>query len=481
MAKRGASKSENSKPKRYVFTAAQSNYYEWTDPKTGKVKLLRWGGNDTSSTLQENLYKGFQTFCAETGAELKILPIQGKGKKEDVLHESVKDLPEVHHMSRKYEKLNSNLTLGNIRVPPQNVDPTASRMHLASKYRATILFPHAKQRLRAAASFQSQLPRFLATTGCITNPNYNIGNDRGDQAMEDHVLGGIYVEVKDNKFYNMRFLTAQKDGKFIDLGKKFDGYQTPKKAGVEALVLGDIHWGEHDEDSMASAYEEIEFFKPKRLILHDFFSGYSISHHELKNKVSRARKFEEGRLSLEEELVSNLDELKKLSKMMGTRPIYLAHSNHHDFLKKYIESEEWMRGDLWNMIIGGRIVSQLPEDDTYLLESLKLVGDIPSNVTFLRADEDLKVWGYQLASHGHLGNNGARGGNAKTRESNLGKGISGHNHAPETFRDSHIVGTNSLRDLPYTHGSASSAMAADGVLYNNGQFQMILKPGREWK
>ncbi len=460
----------------YILTAAQSTYYKKFDKNTGEEVLLKWGGKGNSAVLNENLYKGLRTFAKERDAELRILPIQGKMIRENQLHESLRDLPELYDWS-KHEKLNRNISQSNIRVPPQNVDPATSRQHLPAKYRSTLVYPHSKQRLLTVASFNSQLPRLLATTGCLTTPNYNRKNDKGDQAVRDHVMGALYVEIINETHYNLRFLTSTKNGKFVDMGKTYDGTRRTTKAGIEALVLGDIHWGEHEQKTIEANYEMIDFFKPKRLILHDFFNGGSISHHEANKPLYRAKKYNSGGLILEQELKSLFTEMIHLSKMMGKRKIEIVHSNHDDFLPKYLEAGEWRNHDLWNAelchTLGGRIISNNVAEDMYLKEALSMFGKIPSNVHFLGLRSDLKPQGFQLASHGHKGINGARGGKANSREKSLGKSISGHTHAPEQFRDAYIVGTSSRTDLEYMAGSSSSAMAANAVLYNNGKVQIL--------
>lgn len=461
-------------PKSFVITAAQSTYYKKTD-KNGNFQLLRWGGEGTAA-LNPTLYSGLKTFASERGAELRILPMQGKRINEDELHESVRDLPELYDWT-KHQKLNDNISQSNIRVPPQNVDPATSRQHLPAKYRSTLVYPHSKQRLVAVASFNSQLPRLLATTGCITTPNYNPRNDKGDQATRDHVLGGLFIELIDHSHYNLRFLTANKNGKFVDMGRTFNGDAKPTKAGVEALVLGDLHWSEHDSVTMEANYEMIDQFRPKRLILHDFFNGSSVSHHESKKPLLRAKKYNSGELSLEDELRELYIEMRHLSRRMGRRKIEVVHSNHDDFLTTYLEAGNWRDNDLWNSEfchrLGGRIIAGSVPEDMYLREALSMFGHIPSNINFLGLNADLKPQGYQLASHGHKGINGARGGKANSREKSLGKSISGHTHAPEQFRDAYIVGTSSRTDLDYMAGSSSSAMAANAVLYDNGKVQLL--------
>ncbi|NCN22545.1 hypothetical protein GW934_03590 [Candidatus Falkowbacteria bacterium] len=274
---------------------------------------------------------------------------------------------------------------------------------------------------------------------------------------------------------------------------EFDGDKSPNKVGVDTLVLGDIHWGDHDERTIEANYEMIEFFKPKRIILHDFFNGHSINHHEKDNVLTRAREFNRGRLSLDEELRADREELLRLSNAAGSKtPIYVVASNHHEFLPRYINELAWAKGDLWNAGIGAELLSSavrlgVPEkeidDASYLIEEgMKRHGSLPDNINFLRLKDNLRRHGYQLASHGHKGSHGSRGGSAKARSVvGGGKSISGHSHAMEVFGDTYIVGTSTQLDLPYTAGGGSAWIAANAVLYDNGTVQMLPIIGGKWK
>jgi hypothetical protein len=480
--------------KKYIFTAAQCSYYESTEKvKTGEkdengrdkideqIVLQPWLG-EGSAQLHDNFYDGLKRLARERGAELQILPMAGKCQREDVLHESVRDLPEVvDNWADNYRKLNDNVTRSDIRVPPQNFDPASGKASLPNRYQASLVYPHSKQRLAPVGTFQTWT-RFLATTGCVTTPNYNWRNDKGNQAARDHVIGALFVEVLSPTQYNMRFLTATPNGQFVDLGEKFDGDSQPKRVGVEALIPGDIHLGAHDRKLLDATYGQIDYFKPKRLVLHDFFNGHSICHHELKDWMERARQFGENQLqlSLEEELQRGYMEIHRLANAVGKKAVvYLPHSNHDDFLKKYIEEDYWKR-DPWNISIVGKIISTLPGKDDYLKNAYGIFGKLPENVEFLRLRDKRQVLGNNLSIHGHIGRNGSRGGGAKSKEAHFGKGIYGHTHAPEIYGDVHVVGTLAP-DQAYMEGSSSSAMAANSVLYENGKKQMILMPNGRWR
>jgi len=477
--------SKNKYPQKYLITAAQASFFESINP-SGEVTLKKWGGQGNKAQLNEKLYDGLREFQDRNHVDkFEILPIRGLCNREDVLHESVQNLPELIISDRMYERMNSNASITDIRVPPQNVDPSTSRKHLTAKYGATLVFPHTKQRLCPVASSSSDYPRFIATTGAITSPNYNRANDRGDQATRDHRLGAIFVEVFNKEEFLLHFLTATKDGRFVHMGTQYDGHKKPEKIGTDALVLGDIHWGEQDSRVIAANYDQIRTLKPKKLILHDFFTGKSISHWNFDKPLYRAQQFANGELFLEEELRSDFKELVRLSRTMGKNDIYIPHANHHDFLTTYMNSGLYARQDLWNTgfchRLAGRICSNNTSPDMYLKEALSMFGDIPRNVHLLGLDDKLNVQGYRLSSHGHIGVNGAKNLSIKGMDESIGKGIIGHKHTPEQFRDSMVVGTSSRQDLHYKAGSLSASMACSAAIYSNGKPQLLPIIGSRWK
>lgn len=467
-------------PKSFLLTCAQASYYE--DKYGNRVK---WSDQGSPAKLNKNLYDGLKTFQEINSVdEFQIFPVKGICIRENVLHESIESLPELTEDVGHFKKANTNVTISDIRVPPQNVDPSTSRKHLTAKYGATLVFPHPKQRLCPVASSSSEYPRFIATTGAITTPNYNTSNDRGDQATRDHRLGGIFLEVFDDTQFMMHFLTATKDGKFVHMGQQYDGNKRPQKIPTDALVLGDIHWGEHDPTTMRVNYEMIKKLQPKKLIIHDVFTGNSISHWNADKPLYRAQQFKRGELSLEDEIRATRQFLINISRRMGKNDIYVVHSNHDDFLTKYLESGAYERKDLWNTetchAIVSRILKNNAEPDMYVKEALSMFGDIPRNVHFLGLNDRLCVHGYRLSTHGHIGVNGSKGLSVKKVDETIGRGIIGHKHAPEQFRDSYVVGTSSRQDLHYTAGSLNAAMGCNAAVYGNGKVQMLPIIGKFW-
>ena len=94
-----------------------------------------------------------------------------------------------------------------------------------------------------------------------------------------------------------------------------------------------------------------------------------------------------------------------------------------------------------------------------------IIGKIPSNVKFLGLADDKRPWGYECASHGHLGVSG-RGGSLKSFKVSYGKGIEGHFHTLEVDGHAISVGTNSIIPLEYQKGSPSKSLHGNAVIYD---------------
>lgn len=459
--------------KRYVITSAQASY--WKRESDKGVEIIRRG---PVATLHQELWNGLNKYCQVNDAELIVLPLPGKDIRENVFHESVLD---VCNPKEDVRRLNSNVAISDIKVAPQNVDPVTGRTRFAQHDR-TLIFPHTKQRFKAIPSSNSKLPKLLITTGVITRPNYYERSSRGDVAKRDHIYGAVVVEVIDNIYYNVRHIRAQKNGRFIDLGVVYNGNCRPLRATTDSLILGDLHIGDLSTDAYSACKEQIRHFRPKNLIIHDLFNGHSINPHVRNRSMERIRNWQLGKLSLREEISDVSGILKELSSIVGrNNKVYIVRSNHDEFLDRYLNRGDWVK-EPWNADIAMQLGAAMAKGENPLEYAIRELHGLPDNVIFLKLTDDLKKWGYQLASHGHRGNSGSRVTSATSRETaHGGRSITGHTHTPEILRDTYIVGTNTYLDLPYTYGSANSWMHTNVVIYDGGLVQMVPIIKDKWK
>ena len=466
---------ENNKNKKvYVISSIQAMPTE--------KNLEKYGGDWNKGAPHLNLISGLEKYCKINDAELILLTMNGMDATERRLnsyfqkHELAK---QVYSPEQRNFKLNKNCIVSDMIVPPQNVDPATGRDRHVQGDQTTI-YAHPKQRFKSVAAGNGRFPKLLITTGACTYPNYNQTNHRGDLAKREHSYGAVIVEIINDELFNVRHIRSHKNGKFIDMGHVYNGSKLEKrKANVEALVLGDIHLGDEDPVTVLANDEMIRYFKPKRLFLHDFLNGHSVNHHERHNLMTRTIAYEQGRLSIEEELRMANREINRLGRIMKKGEVNVIYSNHGFFLDRYLESGTFVN-EPWNAKIAVKLADAMLDGENPVEKGIKMMGAVPSNVKFLKLRDDYKVWGWQLASHGHKGISGARG-SIRSREVGHGKSITGHTHAPEVLRKTIIVGTSTKLDLPYTEGSMSRWLPANAVLYEGGLVQLLPIVNGKWK
>lgn len=140
-------------------------------------------------------------------------------------------------------------------------------------------------------------------------------------------------------------------------------------------------------------------------------------------------------------------------------------SNHDDFLDRWLVDADWRR---------------VPNRSAYLrLANILASGSAPKgiipyilstdcdNVEALGINDSLRIANWELAIHGHMGQNGSRGSATQFKGLNT-KNITGHTHTP-TKEDGHMsVGTLTNLRVGYNNG-ASAWLQSNILVYPNGK------------
>lgn len=420
-----------------------------------------------NSPVNKNLLTNMLNFAKEQGVDkilTFVLPPQYKG--EDIIHPLVFESgiePILGQM-----KLNANLKLYDTKILGQQINPFFGMNRKLSRDYSYIL-PSPKIRYESIAS-NTKYPRALMSTGCLTKDNYKTLTAHGRKAKEQHQYGFIYVEVLNNQIFKPFQIEATDKGDFQHLTKKYYS-GTITEARPEALVLGDWHNGDTDPWIRKESVKMITELNPKRVVFHDMFNGHSINHHEKGLLLSELRNLRDTRICLEDEMRKVYDEIWYFAEKFKDTNFIIVRSNHDDFLEKYIQHKKWI-DDPQNFLFTCRIVASiLNEKRIPLQEALLLIGQLPLNVRFTQQDETLRVYGIELANHGHLGANGSKGSPNQFNSLNL-KMITGHTHSPKLMENGMVVGTSTFLKLGYTHGP-SSWLNAHGILYSNGKYGLL--------
>ena len=403
-----------------------------------------------------------EQYAEHQGAQILVIPTTGADYRDDRLSPSL----DSYTIVSGDKKLSPHLQVVDFQVRSNQIRPLTGLDDFVGKEGTTII-GSPKQHLRVVPNSNNDVAKILLSTGSVTSPHYLDRHRINKIAKRDHTFGAVFVDTDTNE---SRPLLSTYRGVLYDLGVKYTGRNTPTLERPEALVLGDWHTGDTDPEVRRSAFDMIERLKPKSIVLHDFFNGHSVNHHNAGKIDARHRDSVEGRSSLEEELKLGYDELVAFSEASPTSRIYLVDSNHHDFLRRYL-SEGRFSSDPENLAVGARLLLEHLDGHDAVKSGYALMGPLPSNVRFLSRDDDLLVRGWQLASHGDVGANGSRGSERGFMRA-YGKSIRGHSHSPGATRDTLTVGTSTKLNLDYTRG-ASSWMHVHALVHPNGKAQLV--------
>lgn len=375
--------------------------------------------------------------------------------------------------------LNSNLSLVAMDVNSKAVDPVVGMKRIGQRNGSSI-FASPKQRLQYVATSNEKLPHALMSTGAVTVPFYDtvgIKNKRNLVAMNDHVVGAIIVELDpDGVVYHFRQVQAGKGGGFYDLNKHYSSNGVIA-ARPSAMVLGDYHSGSTDQTALRGCNELMDLVKPSSIILHDFFDGASINHHEEHDVIQKAIRAKSSGMDLQREIGVMAFDLAALCMKPYVNKAVMVKSNHDLFLDRYLREGKYVVDHanhyyaicLAKAMLEGEDPLKYAVSNVHLPPSMKAA--VNKKVQWLTEDEDYKIAGVQLGAHGHRGSNGAKG-SAATLEEAYGQVVYGHVHTPGIVRGSWAVGTLSQLRLSYNKG-ASSWMHAVCLVFKDGSRQLV--------
>lgn len=378
--------------------------------------------------------------------------------------------------------LNSNIFLSTIKTSAKQIDPITNLQRIGQR-EGTFVFASPKQRLKMVAVANTKLPHALMTTGAITQPNYKTDSYMSERtavlAHHDHIMGGLIIEIENNEIYYYRQVQANKDGSFVDLGVKYKPNGQTEVYNPKVLVMGDLHSGETDPSVMKCTFEMIKQFQPQAVVLHDAFNGLSINHHEEGNQIMKAIRASQNQLSLENEFKGLATDIDSLAEEVDE--IIITKGNHDEFLSKHYLAKGKYVEDPQNHRISLDLAAAMIDGHDPLKFGVEQFGKLKnkSKVKWLQRDDDYKVSGIQLGSHGDKGSNGSKGSLA-SMENAYNNSVTGHSHQPAILRGAWSVGTSTYLKLSYNEGP-SSWLNTHCLVYENGARQLINIVNAKWK
>jgi len=417
----------------------------------------------------------YRNYAERNNAEILIIPLKGQYPDEPL----AKVFDNYNVVGNK--SLSSKLEIKDFGVKAQNINPLTGLKRFGAVDKSLII-SSTKQHLEHVANSATNKPKALICTGVCTLPNYKNDFRIGKIAQEDHVQGAVIIEVdtETDKFF-FRQVQNLTNGSFIDQTTKYEPNGKIETTFADTMVLGDLHVAQIDRYNWEATLEMINFYKPKYLVLHDCFDGYSITHHDIGRHLLRASKSNMGQLSLKNELYvlgKHLNELSQVGKK--SMEIIIVKSNHDETLDKYLDACRFI-GDSENLTLSVQLANYLINGEDPLQKGIEMVyGQLSSRIKFLSRDDEFKRYGYHLSSHGDKGMNGGRG-SMKSFETSLGKAIVGHSHSSKIRKNVLQVGTLERTDVEYVKGSAGAWTATNAVIYPNGKTQLQNIINGEWR
>lgn len=461
---------ETLKGTRFVFTCAQNNTH-----------------------INKKFWAALQVFCKHNKAKLYVSRFaynksgfQNAIKEGTELWYAKEILPFV--CDKSVSVAGGLVFSGELDILPTASDPLSGFESYAG-YNSNII-PHVKVALKSLPRLKGELPRFLYTTGTVTQRNY-VQRKAGQKAEFHHVYGALYVEVDKNGYWFARQLIADNSGAFHDLQTKYDSSGI-SQARVEAINYGDIHVEKADEDvSIASWIGDrsmLGTLRPRYQFIHDLTDFSARNHHEIGNPYFLARKQTKGEDSVRRDLALSAVFLDKISK---ESKVIVVESNHHEAFERWLRTAEGHRdpvnAEFWHEA-NARIFRSIRERDKdfdVYKWALTNLGDL-RNVHFLKTDASYTICGVDATKnaiecgiHGHRGINGARGQSSSYRA--IGRRVNvGHSHSAGIIDGVYTAGVSGALDMDYNHGP-SSWSHSHIVTYANGKRAIVTIKNGKWR
>lgn len=431
--------------------------------------------------------KAIQTYCEHNEAALLILPCSDPAaqKESKAKWQLSHKLPKQSIVFRDLP-LNDNVILSTIKMSAKQLQPLTGLRRIG-KRSGTVIVASPKQFLEYnTVTNKKQIPRGLTSTGAITKNDYRTEMYMSERtsylAEEDHIYGGIIVEVENGKIFHMRhFRINPKNGSFCDIDKKYHANGKVEKVTAELVQLPDWHVLSTDPQAREVFRQVVEAVRPDTMTLEDFFDGITINPHERHNYVSKSRNVAKNLDKLDFELKACRDEIDALCGW-AAKSIVMKYGNHEDFLRRYLADGEFMK-DPQNKILAMKLNIAMEESGKmpfeFAMRELYGLKD-PNKVKFLTVNDSFMVNGIENGAHGHLGKGGSRNPGMPGLEECYGPGNFGHNHSAAIWRDTYRVGTGTYLQLGYNDGPGAWTQTML-IQHRDGTRQLINNINGKWR
>ena len=413
--------------------------------------------------INEDCLDTLINYCDINNAELYVLWVKSNNNK--TLSKEVYDKLQPYLITELVCFKQANILIKDLNISLSCKNPLSNLERLQNNYE-TIIVPSPKQYMKVLPydSKNDLVAKTAWSTGTISKINYK-NTISGTIDKLNHTFGAILLEY--NNEYLPRYVARNliyKDDYIYDLNSQYSKNSYRQSISVSSVVLGDLHFPEHSTFSLKKSINLINQCNAESVILHDWCSFNSINHHEAYKYLT---KVQYNAPTLEEELTESGNLLKDaLIEKCPNSLFYLIHSNHDDFIKKWLDNGEFIK-DKYNAVLGCKMFINYTEHNCPFLDYVK-----HDRLITLTEDDNLVINGVSLSNHGHSGIAGSRG-NVKSYNKTYTRSIIGHTHSPQIYENTYVVGTNSKLNLNYTSKLSNWAMA-NAIVHKNGTIQLVL-------
>ena len=430
--------------------------------------------------VHEGFLKSLKSYCEKNQALLLILPCQDVASRSKVFKWTLDPKLSNEYIVFDDLGLNSNIWISTIKMSAKQINPLTGLSRISQRNGSTI-FPSPKQQLDfVTSSARKKIPRALMSTGAITVNDYSTDRYMSGRtsyiAENDHVMGAIVVEVKNSKeFFFRQIQASEKTGAFVDCGLRYQSDGSVSLDSPEAIVWGDYHSGSTDQVVKSVTRDIVKSVQPYDMIMHDFYDGKSISHHDMKKPLIRVKKVMENKHSLRNEIREMRDELNDLTQWVDGQVI-LVKSNHDEVLERYLKEARYANDDN-NHYYALDLAKKMLEGEDPLKYAVEVVEGLTcrEKVTWLQRDEEYKIANVECGAHGDGWQS-----SMQYWEKALGNCVIGHSHSAAILRGVFRVGTSSLLQLDYNVGP-SNWTQTHCLVYSDGSRQLINIINGEWR
>jgi transposase-like protein len=452
---------------------------------TSKVYVVTCAQNATKP--HAGFLQSLRVYAKRNHAKLLIIPIRYRNPTSRMVRTAEqwwhKDVLE--HLFAGRGDINDNLCiLGDIKIRPTAEDPI-SGLHGISGQRSAII-GHPKIALQTVATPSHRMPKVIVTTGAVTIENYT-DSKAGKKGEFHHSLGAVIVEVRDDEKFNIRHVSAQRDGSFIDWDTHYSRHGARPAKPAEALVMGDAHLTFMDPDVRTGTFGiggVIDKLKPRQLVWHDTLDSYSVSPHHYKHPILQVVKRKAGLDDGMKEIKDTVNSMVSLTHPWPKMRNIVVPSNHDEHLSRWIADRDW-RMDPQNaefyletalaMVRGaemGEGRAHIPDPFKWWAGKL-MRPQHKRRFLFLSRGASYEIADIEIGYHGDKGPGGSRGSAMQYR--NIGsKTIIGHSHTPKIVDGCYQVGTSSRLALDYNVGPPQTWLHCHCVVYANGKRSLLI-------